>query len=419
MTVTDPNSGRKVSLLTIALLAIVAVSVIGASGAQAADWHSGATESGSTFTLSGTSSETIAGTGSFSVAGTWVGTNVEVSCSAASSGSIAAGGSGSESIGLSRCAVSKPKNCEAPSGTLSGSIQLTQAAGEVSESLVPKLGQSLGEIEFRGIHCSLDELLVPVNGSIVAIPPQGNLQVTRSLVISSGSETWLGSNPSKRAVVGGKVEEHLTGSNSRGAWGSTWEGTHGAWQIRPLSVALLSSRENVSVSGSSFDFQAGLSGTSVGFGCTGVEGGGINELIPGGTENLSHLVLSGCVVSQPSNCTVPNPLVLSPLTGALQSIGGQTYEKFSSSEGRPLFELEFSGSNGPLAGIGFPVTGSFAGVGPTWPILQISQGLEVTTASNKAAGAELHLGGRPGGEFTGSFSQRFTGARTGQTWAAY
>jgi len=178
MTSKQRSLRRRASVLTAALFAVMALGAVGASGAQALNWVHG--DVGETFVLSGGESATTSGSGgNLFLTGEVLGAEVTVECSDMSStGSIAGGGGGSETLEPSGCTVEEPEHCEVASFSIEGERELVQVSGKTYEKLVPSGGGNLGLLALSGESCVFNELEIPLSGGLASLPST-SLQVNR------------------------------------------------------------------------------------------------------------------------------------------------------------------------------------------------------------------------------------------------
>jgi hypothetical protein len=225
---------RKIAL---ALLACMALAAVAANAAQAGWTLEGAKEltTSETVTVEGASSTL---TGSFS------GTTIELS-------STSFGCSGTCTIDNTKEAghsqgklifngvkVVKPANCTVHSpGAANGTVITKELTDKVimdptagSTTVADQFFTDSGafvELEFTGELCTLNELLVPVNGTVAAESPNktGVLAVSQGLSFGSAQQTtfganlFLGTNPEKHAFLTGSATNKLSGENKGKTFG--------------------------------------------------------------------------------------------------------------------------------------------------------------------------------------------------------
>jgi len=406
---------KKLPILISAILMALAFSSVTAGAAQALDWATA--ESGAPYVLSGASSKSTAGSASFVLSGTVLGSNLEVACNASTTnGSITAGGKGSATIALSGCEADPPQ-CKLSPVSLAATTELIQVGVTTYEKFVPAKGANFGELEFTGAGCVFAELGIPVSGTLAGLPPQSERTVNRQLTISPSTNSAAGVQvkmAGKTALFAGNITEHLSSAPAGSSWRSVWEGTHGGWEIQEINPQALKTSESVQFSGAPMELGFNYGGTTISINCSGASAKEAT-LVPGGTETVKQLALTGCTVTKPSTCSLErNTVEFTPLTGSLSSVGGSYYETFKPTEaGGVLSALNFTGSC-YLAGYSYPVKGSFAGLGYGLPA--VSQPLAFSKASNEAAGANLSMGSGSSGWLSGTVNQKFTGVNTGRPW---
>jgi len=384
------------------------------------DWRDwGFPEPGSTYVLSGTASETTAGAGHLSFSSTLLSLPVSWECNASSTGTIVAGGTGTEKIALSGCAVTKPSKCQVSSPTLQAKTELVSVGGTTYEKFVPS-ATSFGTFAWSGAECPLNEASASFRGSFAALPPTA-LAVERALAFTPAANTAVGATPMlgmKTATDEGSISEHLAGKSATGSWRSIWEGTHGGWELQSVKAEFLKTSETISVSGGPINLHFTSSWGPISIACTGVGAEGAT-IVPGGSENPSKFKLTGCTASQPSGCTAPSTIFFEAMTASLQVVNGQVYETFvPTASGGAFFWLTLGGGSCPLYELQWKVGGSFSGIG--YNGASIVQSLEFSAATEAATGSKITFGTSGSGTVTGSFKQQLSGSRgVGRPWGAF
>lgn len=425
MTGRKRNSGRRASLLVVALLAALSLTAIEASGAQALDWTLGSSHPAE---IPLSSPESVEGSGSFSISAEILGEPTYVDCSTASiQGSIAAAGTGSSTITGSGCHVVIPTDCElgAPL-TLEAKVELVEVGGKLYRKFVPTSEGMFGTMDFVGPECDFAGVIAPLHGSFAARETSSQLLANQSISLAQ-AESWpevelkLGK---ARAVITGAVTEHLRGSQAGHTWRGIWQGSNGAWVVEGEEVEWetpLTTSQLVRVSGGPLGFSTSFIGAPISVDCSEV---GVEEanLIPGGTEGMGGLTLSGCSVQEPPGCSINSPgfpsgsFKFNPLIGTLSQVEGKVYETFTPASGENFVELEYTGAECPLAGITAPIKGSFSVLG--YSHFEESQKLAFSEATDAAVGSELKWG-KALFQIHGSLEQALLGGNYGTPWGVH
>lgn len=127
-------------------------------------------------------------------------------------------------------------------------------------------------------------------------------------------------------------------------------------------------------------------------------------------KSTDTLTLSGCTVTEPSNCILSSSSIVMTAAGSVVESGGSLYRKLVGANGIQQFgsiklnECAYAGS--------YPITGSF-----TEGVLGsnlVSQKLSFSSA----AGTVLKLGGSNTATITGGTTQQLSGPRSGSGWGA-
>jgi hypothetical protein len=403
---------RRTFAATLALVAALAIGAVGASGAQALTWHT----SGTT-TLSGTESETVASSeGTVNVSSKLLAAQVQFGCAATSVGTIGAGGGGTSTVALSKCAVSKPAHCELTQpAPLRANIQVMQVGGALFQKFTPASEGKFGMIELVGAECALAGNSAFLKGAFAGRELSTSMAASHSLSFTRGEgETWpevaltFGGTA---ATVSGNLNQHLTGLLEGGGW----QGSGGAWKVEaglPFSTA-----ESVFTLGGPIKFGYNLLGSSITFSC-GEVGLKSPRLVPGGTESAEQLKFSACKVEKPTGCNLPgNSLTFGAVTGTLVQVNGKAYEVFT-----PVNEsfgtMSFEGVSCTLGGLMISFKGSFAAALPESGVMKKAHRLEFSEAASKATGSSLHAGSSAM-NISGSVEQEPSGPRVGVPWNIY
>jgi hypothetical protein len=416
------NSRRKAFALALAVVAVLGINAISASGAQALTWQRG-TGTHVTKILSGAETESIAGTGSFTISSTVLGEPSTVECGASNNGSIGANGSGSATISLTGCVVVAPSHCEITSApTLKANTELVEVGGKLFQKFTPvnEKEKTFGYIEYRGAECPFNRLNLPLKGTFAGAESSTALSVTHTLVFTK-SEPWPAVEPKfggTATISGQLVGQHLSGGLTNRPWRPLWQTTHGAWEVEwEVGGSPLGSAEAASVTGGPVSFNVSLLGNPISFTCSEPRAKGA-VLKPGNTESVESLSFAGCKVAEPSTCAVPNNKIqTSPVTGTLVSVSGKTYEKFVSESG-VLMGWDFAGSACPVVGLHWEVSGSIVALGPNLGLLGKVQPFVFSKAADEAAAGGLSAGSAKV-TMGGSLEQALAGPLFGVPWGAY
>jgi hypothetical protein len=416
---------RKVFAIALAAVAVLGISAVSATGAQALSWQKYGTK-----VLSGTESEAIASSaGTATVTSKLLGASVEFNCGLTTSGSIVAGGSGSTTINLTGCNVSKPSHCAfASAPVLKAKTELVEVAGQLFQKFTPSEGTSFGSVEFVGVECPLAEDAAPLKGSFAGSETSTGLSETHSLGLTQ-SGTWpaveLKFGATAATLTGEVKSQHLSGLLTNHAWRPLWQSTHGAWELEAGSPL---SSEYTKLGGGPVTFGWSRAGSPVSFTCS--EPAAESAFLQTATtENFKGLAFVGCTVTQPAKCSLSGGGIHFPeMTGTLISVGGKTYEKISATkpefiEGKekPIMGWSFDGPECSLAGTLYSIYGSIAALGPQLGLLKNVQPFEFSKEATEILKPEEQLGvGHAGGiNVSGSLRQELSGGLRGISWGAY
>jgi len=380
--------------------------------------------------LSGAETESIAGSGNVVIESTVLGSPTKIECGASNSGSISAGGGGTSTISLTKCAVAVPSKCQLASApTLKAKMQLVEVGGKLFQKFTPAVGTSFGTVEYTGAECPFLGIAPPLKGSFAGSDNPNELSESRTLTFTK-SEPWpevaLTLSNAAATMSGELVGQRLTGALANNRWKAAWgTGTGADWLVETGSHTLTAMK--VGGGGTIFlDFT--LLGSPVTISCSELKAEGAN-INSASTEGFTSISFAGCKVIQPSTCSLPgNKIQFPEMTGTLLSAGGRAYEKFSAAhpvfiEGteQPMMSWWFEGSLCPLSGISMPVYKSFIALGPELGTLKGFQPFEFSKTISEVLPAEqrLRVGKNSPVNIDGSLLQEISGGQAGVPWGAY
>jgi hypothetical protein len=417
---------RKAFGLAIAVVAVLGVSAISAGGAQALSWQPHLTR-----VLSGAETETVAGTGSVTISSTVLGTPTTIECGATNSGSIGAGGKGSNTISLTGCTVAAPSHCVlATAPALKASTELVSVSGSVFQKFTPAVEKSFATLEYTGGSCPLSGVVAPLSGSFAGSVGSAVPSESRTVSLTK-TEPWpevaLKLGKAAATLSGSLLGQHLTGPFVNNPWAPIWEsGTGGGWLVEGTGHSY---ETLVRVTGGPMSFgTVSVLGVPVSVSCseTRVIGGNLNSA---STESLEGLLFAGCKTAEPVSCIVgnrplyPGTILFPEMTGTLMSVGGKTYERFTATKFKPtepIMSWSFEGSLCPLTGDTVALRGSIVALGPELGTLKGVQPFEFSKASSEIIPAEERLRvGSNAVTMSGSLNQEREGIYKGLPWGAF
>lgn len=146
------------------MLAVMGITATTASATSLAEWQI----EGETMEDLGLKEQAVEGSssGTFEITGSILGAETALSCGQiAQSGVLDQEGAGTLTITWSSCTVTKPANCTV---SVDGSVktELFENKGTLYQKLKPVTGEQVMEVEWSGALCSLDEVALPIKGSI-------------------------------------------------------------------------------------------------------------------------------------------------------------------------------------------------------------------------------------------------------------
>lgn len=381
--------GRKIPILGAAILAVLALSAIGSSAAQAFEYE----VDGYLVSELGGSVATTGSSSSLELSGTVAGAPFQVSCKATSSGKIMSEGTGETTISASGCTAIKPVGCVVPNLTIKAKTELYEVGGVLYERYVPINGPGTNFTTLKLEECA-SVGNYPIRGSFAG---QNNSYTTpqeaQTLEYSAASSKAVGAvltvGPNAATATGALSQEVSWGIEGWGvhqpaAWGHLGK----EWLIdgKTMTEAGLTSETVASnLSPVPFKFAMLISGAEMKFSCSMKYSGTISK---GGTGTAA-VKLSSCV-SEVTGCKVPASNSFNALKTSITEVGGKSYVKFEPAVvGGNITSFVIEGC--VLSGA-YAIKGSFSGLTEAPGTELTVQPLQFSLAIDNAAGTGMKAG---------------------------